>query len=613
MPLAGIYVLAGAGVALALWAPLEVAFGAVLGAWMLVPAGLILPGLLHIFLVDRIVLGAFALRLLLRSGRAGEPTGPAYRPTPLHLALAVMLLVGYLDGSVLAPGSLHNNLVVWLTTLDTAVFFVLALAVLRTIGIWRVLRPLAAVVTVAAGIGVVERLTGHGWAAYLAEHVPAAYQSSFIFPLATRGASFRAQGASEFALEFGWVLAVLVPIVAVAVSSWIDRNRSWGGRRQLLLAIPAAAVLALLFSASRSAEIGVAVGAVLVVVAAGAPRRLTLGVVAAGVVVLLVAALAPSLITRPFTAAAHTNSIQSRLDRLPILFSLTAHRPFVGSGYTGYSTVLIGADDSYALTYVQLGVVGLLSWGAVLVTSFAVALRTLRAPVRSSTRVLGAACAVGILGVAVAAAGYDLTFTEQSMWALALLGACAVVLGERLAPRARARRSWARTALPVVGAAVGAAVLFVAPLSSSRTYTVYLVSPSQLPAMDPGLVQWTAEQLAPTICAYLTTPPRLAPGSDVRCSRPGLVSTSTWQAEIQLRIGATSPAAVEAEARRALGLFERLRYPTVAADGPVQTGKPAWAVTAPVSGAAAGLLAAWAVPPLRRRRRAEALRLAYGA
>lgn len=612
MPLVGIYLITAAGVALALCAPLELAFAAVLGAWMLIPAGLILPGLLHIFLVDRVILAAFAFRLLVRFRMSDEPPASAYRFTPLHFALAALLLVGYVDGALMAPGSLHDNLVVWLTLLDATVFFIAALAVLRSIGIWPVVRSVAVVAGIAVGIGLIERITGHGWAGYLAEHVPAAYQSSYVFPLATRGGSVRAQAASGFALEFGWVLAMLLPLLAVAVSVWIDRHRRWGPRRHLLVLLPGAAVLAVIFTASRSAEIAVAVGAVLLVILAGAPRRLTTAVVISGVVVLVVAVLDPSLIVKPFTAASHTNSISSRLQRLPILFDLVVHRPFLGVGYTGYSSVLIGADDGYALTYGQLGILGFLSFLAVLGTFFAVSLRTLRSPVTTTTRFMGAACIIGILGVAVASGAYDLTFTEQSLWTLMLLGALSVVLSERVPRSQRVARSPLRVVLPLVGAALGAVVLAVAPVGWSRSYTVYVISPNQLAQLDPSLLGWTSGQLASTFCAYLDTRVNLGPGTDLRCSQPGVLEQATWYGEVSVRIAAPSAQGVDTASQRALYVFYKLGYPTVAANGPIATGKPSWAITAPVSGAFAGFMTAALLPPLRRRRRSvAALRPAF--
>jgi hypothetical protein len=599
VPLAGIYLLAAVGALIALLAPLEIGFAAVLGAWMLLPAGLILPGLFHVLLVDRIILGAFVLRLIVRYGRPGEPEASAYRPTALHAAWAALLFVGYLDGAVLASGELHDNLTVWLTLFDCVVLLVAALAVLRTIGLWRFLRPVTVVIGLAITVGIIERLTGRGWAAYLSEHVPAAYQSTFIFNLATRGGSVRAQGASEFALEYGWVLAILLPVLMIAAGLWIDRNHSWGPRRHLLLLLPVGAALGVLLSASRSAEIAVAAGAVLLVITAGAPRRITAAVGVAGVVVVAILAFAPSVVLHPFRAAANSNSIESRLVRLKVLFGLVDHHAFAGLGYTGFHNVLIGLDNAYATTYGQLGVLGLLAWVGVIVTSLAVAVRTLRARRGSPVRQLGAACAVGVVAVAVAAAGYDFTFTEQSMWTLVLLGVLATYLAEQLPARAPVR-SPARVLLPVLGAAAGALVLALAPVSFGRSYSVYLMTPKELALQPAGLINWSANELASTVCGYLQAPPTVM-GTSLTCTQPSVFETSSWPAQVTVSVAGGSPAAVRAESKRALQQFVDYGYPTVAANGPIESGKPAWATTAPVSGAFAGFMMALLVPSLRRR------------
>jgi len=605
VPLAGIYGLTALGVLVALFAPLEIGFSAVLGAWMLIPAGLILPGALHVFLVDRVILGAFALRLALRYGRPGEPTASAYRLTPLHGAWGALLVVGYVDGALLSSSSLHDNLTVWLTLFDCSVLLVAALAVLRTVGVWRVLRPLTAVVGIAIGIGIIERISGHGWAAYLSEHVPAAFQSTFIFPLATRGGHVRPQAASEFALEYGWVLAILLPLLVMAVGLWIDRNRRWGARRQLLLLVPIGAAVAVVLSASRSAEVAVAAGAVLLVVAAGAPRRITAAVGAATVIVLVILALAPSVVLNPFRTAS-ANSISSRLVRLHVVLNLVVHHAFVGLGYTGTHSVLVGLDDAYAQTYTQLGVIGLLAWLAVLLASLAVALRTLRAPRGSPLRQLGAACVIGIVAVAVASGGYDLTFTEQSMWALVLLGALAVYLAEQLPARPVRARSPIRALLPMMGAGAGALVLALAPVGWSRSYTLYLISPKELATQQAVQFGWIAGELAPTTCGYLDALP-LRAGTELNCAQPSIYENSAWPAQVTMSIAGSSASAVNAETRRALRVFQLDHYPLVAADGPMESGKPSWAVTAPVSGAFAGLMVGLIVPPLRRRRTSAAV------
>src|ERR1700683_5699235 len=136
MPVLGILLLAAVGVAVVVGAPLEVGFGTVVAFWLLVPGNLLVVALPHIVLVDRLVLCAFALRLVLRHGQRGEPPGSAFRLTAVHAALAAVLVVGYVDGVVVAQRglSLARDLDPWLYTLDVVVVFVAGLAVIRTVG-----------------------------------------------------------------------------------------------------------------------------------------------------------------------------------------------------------------------------------------------------------------------------------------------------------------------------------------------------------------------------------------------------------------------------------------------------------------------------------------------
>lgn len=599
----GIFLIALIGVLLAFFAPLELAFGAVLGAWMLIPAGLIIPGL-HVLLVNRVILGVFVVRLLVKRG-PGEPGREAFRLAPMHMAWGALLLVGYLDGVVLPSGSLHDNLIEWLTLVDVVAFFVVTLAVLRTIGPWRVLRPIVVVVAVASFIGIMERVTGRGWAAYLTEHVPDAYRSTFIFGLATRGGSVRSQAASEFALEFGWVLVMLFPLIAVAVTIWMRRNPAWRSRRSLLLLIPVGALIALVLTESRSAEIGVALALLILVVAAGFPRYLTRAVVISVSVAGAIALLAPGIVGSPFAAAAKTTSISSRLQRLPDLFALVVHHVLLGIGYTGYHSTLIGADDAYALTYSQLGVVGVLAYLTVIVSALAAAARALRGPRESATRTLGAAALVGVVAVAVASGAYDLTFTEQSMWTLALLSAFAVMLSEQVAPSAkRGHRSPLRALWPVAGAMAGLIVLVAAPVTWARQYTVFVITPKEN-AGATGANGLIANTLANTVCGFLALPELQVSGTTLHCEQPSQVETFVYPAEVSVRITGATAGAVESAQKRAFSgfNFSGVNYPLVAPNGPVTSGRPTWAVTAPLTCAVAGGLLALVTPPLPVRRR----------
>src|SRR6202034_4896669 len=103
--------------------------GCLLAFWLLVPGLLIVPYGPHLLLVDRLVLYVFALRLVLRSGRPGEPRGRSFALTPMHGALAALLVTAFIAGVLLAPQSvsLAGDLDAFLYLLDLVIFFVVGL------------------------------------------------------------------------------------------------------------------------------------------------------------------------------------------------------------------------------------------------------------------------------------------------------------------------------------------------------------------------------------------------------------------------------------------------------------------------------------------------------
>src|SRR5579862_6572311 len=196
MPEAGIYLLAALGVVLVLVRPLKVAFAALVAYWLFVPASLIVPGGPHILLVDRLVPYTFFLRLVIgaRRGRPDDPLSPravqpsAFRITGVHLAMAVVLVAGFVDGVVLASrgATLASDLDAWIYTLDMAVVFVAVVAVVRTLGQWTVVRTVVVGLTATVPFAVLERLTGSGWSHFLFEHMPSGYLTAGADALGVR-------------------------------------------------------------------------------------------------------------------------------------------------------------------------------------------------------------------------------------------------------------------------------------------------------------------------------------------------------------------------------------------------------------------------------------------
>src|SRR5207244_2607583 len=160
--------------------------------------------------------------------------------------------------------------------------------------------------------------------------------------LGTRGGASRAEVAAQFPLEYGWVTAILLPLVtAVGLSS----------RRLLVRLAPALVLAGIVVSVSRSPVLASAVAALVLLVGVRFDLRIRLPLLCAAGVVVLLLVFVPSL-TSPFSSASHTNSASIRVDRLPPIMQAVAPRPYQGLGLGGLAVRgLPGVDDSYVLLY----------------------------------------------------------------------------------------------------------------------------------------------------------------------------------------------------------------------------------------------------------------------
>lgn len=98
----------------------------------------------------------------------------------------------------------------------------------------------------------------------------------------------------------------------------------------------------------------------------------------------------------------------------------------------------------------------------------------------------------------------------------------------------------------------------------------------------------------------------MAPGTGVDCLQLATIEPFAFPAEVLVTVRGATPAAVTTEIRHAFAPIVPHLQMTGNATQPVQTGRPAWATTAPFWCAVAGLLLMLQVPPLRFRRRAWA-------
>ena len=579
--------------------PLAGAFGVLTAVWLLVPPNLIVPHAPHILLVHTVVLYAFCFRLMARRG-PGEPRAEAYLPTVIHAALFALVLVLFFEGVVFTPSgnSLTGDLHVWFNDFNLLVLFVVVLAVIRTVSLRRAVGVIAVVLCIAIGIGYWEHFTHRGWSAFFFEHVPANYLAPGSAPLQTRAGHVRSQAAAQFALEYGWVLAMLFPLLVVAVFHWSQGARRWARLANLL---PLLAVVAVIFSGSRSALVAT-VGVLILVVALAANRGMLVWGALAIVTGAVTAIAEPSLVISIFSAG-KTDPSSVRTERLGPLFELVVHHPFTGLGLSGISRYFVvhGVDNAYAVIYATLGVIGILAWLSLILMIGVTAGHALRARRGTFERLIGAACLSGALGAGIAAATYDFTDTAQSTWTLIVLGALGVAATEAAGRSVVLHWSAPRLLLPAVGSFLGSTLLALAPVSSSASFAV-MTDAQWVLTSNNAYYEVQGTEMVNTLCPVVTNSDILMKGSQIRCLQYSRVFELNFPGLAVVQVRGPTPQAVTRQATVAFGDISRQMPLEFWPMGRVATGKPSWARTAPLWGGVAGGFAMLLLPSVPHRR-----------
>jgi hypothetical protein len=586
MPASFIALLAVAALVASVVGPLRTRLAVLVGVTLLVPDSLVFPfGISPDLRIQRIVLVAFVAGLVLDRRRHG-PDEPTYRLTPVHVALTVLLAAGFATGVLLARDDLPPATTVngWLAIVDQAVFFTAVLVALRRIGdvAWAA-RLIVGVAAFVALMAVLDHVLGFSLSARIFfSRLPEQATLAGARPIEIRGGDVRVRGSASFALAYAWITAGLVPLaVAVAATA---RRRWW-------MAVPPLLLLTTLWTYSRSALGGLALG-VVVLVAVARDRRITAWVATAGAIAVL-AALSLGVVDRAFTAEAAAGSDAVRVERLPVVLGAAAERPFIGTGFGGVTTLgFAGTDATYVSTYVELGAIGVAALVLALGCAVVSVAPIVRAPAGARRIVGGAALAGVVVGVA-GAAFFDLFPPAQGsrpFWLLAALGIHTV---ERAAPvRAIRQMSFLRLAYPIVGLAAGVAVLALAPRSEVETFEFQTISIA-VDAKATQPIGYIGRTRVRTACAAFDD---LAEGRDLRVDCLPL-RTTTDSGSVRIaghRVGASAATLVDDVAAHVKG-FSSSRVATTRA------ARPAWASTAPLWLTLAGALVAAAAPRRRRR------------
>lgn len=267
-----------------------------------------------------------------------------------------------------------------------------------------------------AALGLLQFTTGQSLLGWL-DSLPGV--SAEIGGVSDRGAFTRAAGTATHPLEYTATLGALLPL-AIAWAAHTDQSfrraraqsdsasdGAWLGQLARSWGPAVLIVLALLLSVSRSAMIGLAVAVVAVMPALPAAYRrlLTVGGIAAACALVLVVPGILSTTLGLFTESdASTASRASGLARIPDFISVN---PIIGTGFGTFLPRYYVFDNQWALIIVELGLVGLVTFGGMVVAAFVAAIHAGRTARSSETSAYGYATAASVLTISVMMLFFD--------------------------------------------------------------------------------------------------------------------------------------------------------------------------------------------------------------
>ena len=481
-----------------------------LASILLVPNSLYLPGS-SIFTVQRTTAVALLINLIVRIRRR-ELSRDIFAITPVHAMFMVMLAVTFVVGVVLAQPtvSVTDSSHIWANYFGEFVVFLIVLAAIRAINdTMFVARVLAIVLLITAGFAFIEHATGNSYARFFfrGSSQDLAGPASV---LEHRGSDVRVRVASNYSIDYAWMVASLVPLFLVAA---LSRFRRWW----IVTAGLGAVLLAVYWTRSRSMAIPLVFGLIALAVL-GRSRRVVIASLTA-VVVMVVTALSVSDVSHALSANADVGSIQVRFSRIPAIAAVAAQHAWSGLGFSGVADLGFQAvDSSYLLLYGDVGVLGLTVIALLYVAGIAMASRAVVTP-DPRERVIAIAAMLGALALVGAGFAYDSTTQLGDQYLLWTFVALGIVAAERTVgpPRWLAVPSLARVGAVAAAAAVGFLVSVAAPSHLAATFTFSTLPPQTELQTNPIV---SGRILIRSVCKLAAAPNFERDGVSLNCQDP---------------------------------------------------------------------------------------------
>jgi O-antigen ligase len=283
-------------------------------------------------------------------------------------------------------------------------------------------RRLVTVGAVVATIGLAQWITKQPLVDAI--QIPGLSATRPVFGVAVREGFSRPAGTATHPIEFGVVIAMLLPLALHFALE--DRSRSWLRRWT-----PAIIILAMVpLSLSRSTIVCTTAAAIVLLPAWPKARRRAALLFASlgGVVVFLtIPGLSGSLLGL-FTSVSGDTSLTSRTDSYGVVWDFFLRSPIFGRGFGSFLPSYRILDNQLLLLLVEVGIFGLVSCVAVLALGVAAPIRARRRMTEPVTRSFAQSLAASIAAGAFGFATFDLlSFPIAAGLVFLLLGLAAAL------------------------------------------------------------------------------------------------------------------------------------------------------------------------------------------
>lgn len=272
------------------------------------------------------------------------------------------------------------------------------------VGLDRLETPLRVLVMsggIIAFVGIVQFVTGDAIVDVI--QIPGLTANTQLTSIYDRGGFTRAAGTSTHPIEFGVVLAMILPLALHFAFSDTHRRRivRWFPVATIALAVP--------ITISRSALVGVVVALVVLMPTWPRARRRISYVVMVALIAGIYVAVPGMLgtLTRLFTGISSDGSALSRTDSYALAFDFIKDSPIIGRGLGTFLPQYRILDNQYLGLLIEVGVLGTALLLGLFVTAMWTAVRTRTSSADPRTRGIAQALLAMVAAGATTFATFD--------------------------------------------------------------------------------------------------------------------------------------------------------------------------------------------------------------